>query len=534
MSTVSCLFSSSGKARLGVLGTFAAVLAACGVLSLSASAQAAPRVLQVGTYQGKHGQFSSIQAAVNAAHPGDWILIAPGDYHEQGSDNAGVLITTPRLHVRGLDRNGVIVDGTKPESSPCSAKLSAQDFGPAQSGRNGIEVFKTDGVTIENLTVCNFLSDALGDNGNQIWWNGGDGSGVIGLGRFSGAYLTASSTFYKAGVPNEAQYGIFASNSRGPGLIEHSYASNMGDSAFYVGACADCNTVLRFVHAQNSAQGYSGTNAGGHLVLEFSEWDHNQSGIVPSSLANDDPPSPQDGACPHNPEESCTLIQFNYVHDNNNPNTPAQGIAATTLVGSGIDLTGGRNNTVQYNLVEHNGSWGVVLNDYADYSDATVVAYCQGGDLFYTPPSPYDQLYAPLLPIPCYFSSFGNVVKHNVFANNGFFGNDTNGDLANGALPYPTNNCFQGNTDVSGKVTSSPTDLQNPSVAGSCGKAWNPDTDQEFLLTEQLGCASVGLCQGLTGPGYPVQTKVKLLPIAKEPGMPDACAGVPANSWCSK
>ncbi len=28
------------------------------------------------------GQYSTIQAAVDAAKPGDWILVAPGDYHE--------------------------------------------------------------------------------------------------------------------------------------------------------------------------------------------------------------------------------------------------------------------------------------------------------------------------------------------------------------------------------------------------------------------------------------------------------------------
>jgi hypothetical protein len=122
------------------------------------------------------------------------------------------------------------------------------------------------------------------------------------------------------------------------------------------------------VHAQNSAQGFSGSNVGGHLVLQNSEWDHNQSGIVPSSLAIFDLPSPQNGACPADSDDSCTLIQYNLIHDNNNPNTPASGIAATSIIGSGIDLSGGRNNTVQYNVVTNNGSWAIVLNDFADYA----------------------------------------------------------------------------------------------------------------------------------------------------------------------
>jgi hypothetical protein len=181
----------------------------------------------------------------------------------------------------------------------------------------------------------------------------------------------------------------------------------MSDSGFYVGACPDCNAVLTTVHAQNNAQGFSGSNAGGHLVLENSEWDHNQAGIVPSSLSGFDLPSPQNGACPSDPDASCTLIQFNFVHDNNNPNTPAAGLAATVAVGSGIDLTGGHNNTVQYTVVTNNGSWGILLNDYADYSPSPGAGYCQGGVQNFTPPHDIDTLYAPLLPIPCYFHSFG-------------------------------------------------------------------------------------------------------------------------------
>ena len=45
-------------------------------------------MLRVGTYNGIRGQYSSIQAAVNAAKPGDWILVGPGrlqDHVEPGA-----------------------------------------------------------------------------------------------------------------------------------------------------------------------------------------------------------------------------------------------------------------------------------------------------------------------------------------------------------------------------------------------------------------------------------------------------------------
>src|SRR5260370_811429 len=75
-------------------------------------------------------------------------------------------------------------DGHKPGSPVCSNSEAAQDLGPSGAdgkplGRNGILVWKADNSWVENMTVCNFLNGA-GSAGNEIWWNGGDGTGVIG------------------------------------------------------------------------------------------------------------------------------------------------------------------------------------------------------------------------------------------------------------------------------------------------------------------------------------------------------------------
>ena len=59
------------------------------LLTLTAACALAPSalgaVLRVGSYHGIPGQYTSIQAAVNAAKPGDWILIGPGDYKTTSS-----------------------------------------------------------------------------------------------------------------------------------------------------------------------------------------------------------------------------------------------------------------------------------------------------------------------------------------------------------------------------------------------------------------------------------------------------------------
>ncbi|HZD65475.1 MAG TPA: hypothetical protein VE152_05215, partial [Acidimicrobiales bacterium] len=141
------------------------------------------RVLRVGSYHGIKGQYRTIRAALAAAKPGDWVLVGPGDHKAAPyggqiakGDNgqpapAGALVTTPDLHLRGMNRNTVLIDGTRPGSPPCSSAPGDQVL--TTTGTNGVEVYKASGTWIENLTVCNFLNEPHGANGNQIWWNGG-------------------------------------------------------------------------------------------------------------------------------------------------------------------------------------------------------------------------------------------------------------------------------------------------------------------------------------------------------------------------
>jgi hypothetical protein len=533
------------------MATAAAAAATLG-LGLSGVAAAAPapngpkpKVWTVGTWHGKRGQFGSIQAAVDAASPGDWIVIAPGDYKERGdytthrpvtAPGAGVWIDKPGLHLLGLSRGGVIVDGTR-SGPPCSASPSDQDRGPAGPrgpwGRNGIEVYEASGVTIQNLTVCNFLSGQDG-SGNQIWWNGGYDTGQIHMHSYYGSYLSATTTYFQKSDPAQAAYGIFAANAAGPGLIDRTYASNMNDSGYYVGACPDCNAVLDHAHGENNALGYSGTNSGGHLVIENGEWDRNGEGIDTNSASSGDLPAPQDGACPGGPG-SCWVVTGNYIHDNNNRDVPGNGLG---LTGAGLVVAGGRHDTIERNRFSGNGAWAVALLPYTTGVVNGPADCTSGGGV-------WDNSFADLLAggPTCFFNDYGSNVHGNVFRGNGAFGNPTNGDLADlsdfSAVGIPAaapgqGNCWHGNIDDPAGVSSSPANLEHTN--GDCATA-GPGASFADPLFGQVLCdlyqlrPSDTLCHGAV---YPQQDATfSLMPLPPEASMPSPCSVLPRTiPWC--
>jgi Right handed beta helix region len=476
-----------------------AVLAAAMALTLVTAGAPAKshRVLRVGTFHGVAGNYKTIQSAVNAANPGDWILVAPGDYKE------AVRIKKDDIHLRGLNRNSVIVDGTN-SGKACSSKKGDQNFKRGDDG-NGIEVFKADGVYIENLTACNFLGE-----GNQIWWNGGDGSGKIGMKSWYGSYLPATTTYFNAKKP-QATYGIFISNAKGPGSVSESYASNMNDAAYYVGACHPCNATLDHVQGEHNTLGYSGTNSS-KVTIQRSEFNDNFTGIATNSQNNDDAPSPQLGS----------TFSDNFVHDNNNPNVPStpEGLRA---IGVGIVVAGGRNNKIESNRVLNNGAWGIVLGPFPDDGKPPKVAHCQGGSMI---GNPFGR------GTLCFYDVFNNEVSGNKLGGNGSFGNPTNGDLAEVSNQAPQGNCWHDNSGIAGKdVTSQPADLQ--STHAQCGV---PNQGDGILspLADQLIC-DTGLlrpCPEDATHKYPRTKKVTVKPLPRRKTMPDPCKGVPANPWC--
>jgi hypothetical protein len=503
------------------------------------------QVLRVGSFNGVAGEYATVQQAVDAAKPGDWILIGPGDYKEtssrapvgaKGDDiaAASILITTRNLHVRGMNRNSVMIDGTKPGSPQCSAAEADQTFGAAEGsrfvGNNGVVVYKANGVKLQNFSTCNFLGSNHG--GDSIWFDGGGASGTQELGSFFGSYLSSTSTYWGGPEKPSDEYGIYVSNTYGKGSFVRTYANDMSDSGYYIGACPDCNATIDRGHAQNNDLGYSGSNSGGHVTIKNSEFDNNEEGVATQSQNNDDAPSPQDGLCPGgatNPKPPpgvqrtnvCWVMIHSRLVNNNNGATPTSP-SAPGLLGTGMSIAGGRHDLVVEDTFEHNNAWGMLLVPYPATESPPDVANCNGGV-----GSGSGETYV------CYFDDFANEIAHNKFAHNGSYGNPTNGDIGEVSNANTDGNCWHDNELIGGGTPSSyPPAIQT--THNVCGQP-NSGESASSVLGAQATCDSqlVAPCPPVPGEEYPRSSEVKLMPLPPQLSMSNPCAGVPSNPWCS-
>jgi parallel beta-helix repeat protein len=247
-----------------------------------------------------HG--SSIQAAINRAHPNTEIYIEPGVYLEAikvtkvgirliGQGNAktgGVIIQNP-----GVEKDGIIV--SKGSNDFSLINVTVQGF-----KENGVVLDGVDGFTISHVNVI-----------------------------------------------NNGEYGIFPVHSK-HGIIENCTASGHSDTGIYIGQSS--NIVMRFNTAYANVNGLEVENSYKVEVLDNISY-NNVAGILVVLLPGLEIKT-----------NSNILISQNVVTDNNHASfaLPGQLVDAVPS-GIGILILGSDQTVVEKNKVQGNNFVGIAV-----------------------------------------------------------------------------------------------------------------------------------------------------------------------------
>jgi parallel beta-helix repeat protein len=240
----------------------------------------------------------SIQAAVDAAQPGDVIEIEPGTYAE------AIHVALPGLTLAGRSRGGRVV---------------IENPGGAD---NGITVEPgSDGFVLADVTVRGFHEN--------------------------GVFLSGVHGFLLSGVTaqDNGEYGLFPVHSS-DGLIERCRASGHDDTGIYVGQ--DTNVTVRASVTFANVNGIEFENVQRVRAVDNESYD-NVVGILVVLLPGLDAKTSSD-----------VLVARNRVHDNNHANfAPPGDLASFVPTGSGILVVGADHVTVEDNLVRGNQFVGI-------------------------------------------------------------------------------------------------------------------------------------------------------------------------------
>ncbi len=339
----------------------------------------------------------SIQAAVDAAAPGETITVAPGDYTERGTVASDSRLVAVRI--------------TKPvnliaQSAPSNGQKVRILPGPGQTDGILVEPANPGDPEINGLTITGFTVEGFSNNG--IWLR----------------YVNNFDIENNESI-NNLENGIWPTLSAN-GLVKKNVAYGSQDSALWVEGSQNVRVLNNDLH--DSPTGLEIT-VSKEITVQTNEVHNNTIGIglYHPATAGLGPGTP--GLLPYSEMGNWHILD-NYVHDNNLLN-PAPGGSETSQLpyGGGILVLGVDHVDVQQNRIENNVFFGIAMLDYCFAVAGTEFACPLPQALPETKPD-YDQF-------------IGNMLANNHGAPpDGPFKSFASDMLALGG----TNNCFSQNT----------------------------------------------------------------------------------------